>query len=178
MASKIGQHRTLQIFVFQKYRAPSVVGTAIRQIAAESIRVVEAAVCILIGRRVGVGHTFLIGGQGQSVLAIPALERLPEAAIRARKLKRSFRDIIICRCALRNSPSECFSSKRETSTIADSVAYGFRPTASSGTLDIPVAIWDPLVSCRSRKICISLHRISFSSIHHGYGSHRHGRGLL
>src|SRR5260370_27510529 len=110
---------------------------------------------------------------------MPALERLPQAAIRERN-SREVLETSSFECVLyvRNSPSECFSSKRETSTIADSVAYGFRPTASSGTLDIPAAIWDLLVSCRSRKICISLHRISFSSIHHGYGSHRHGRGLL
>jgi len=42
-------------------------------VALNEVAAVEAAVCILIERRVGIGRTFLIGGQGQSALPYPHL---------------------------------------------------------------------------------------------------------
>jgi hypothetical protein len=61
MPSKIGQHGTLQVFIFKEYSAPGMIFAPIGQIGSEWIRVIEAAIGILIERRIGIGWTFFIG---------------------------------------------------------------------------------------------------------------------
>jgi len=58
--SQIGQYGTLQVFIFQKHRTPDMVGASIRQVVAKCVRIVEAAVCILIEWRIEIRCALLI----------------------------------------------------------------------------------------------------------------------
>ena len=68
MPSQIGQHGALQVFVFQKNRAPCVILAAIAQVVAQRVGIIKPAVGKLIEWRIGIWSILFIGRQGQSAL--------------------------------------------------------------------------------------------------------------